>query len=185
MTRRPPATLMLLRHAMPDAVEEVAPRDWRLSDDGRAAARALRVLLPADALLLASDEPKALETVREASGGAAVLADPGFGEVNRPVEWVSDHRARARAYVEGTPHDGWEPRQDVAARFEAAVRRHTTTGRTLVIGTHGMAATVWLATRTTIDPGPYWEGLCFPDLIAVDLVAGTAARVSAAAPPHP
>ena len=178
MTPPPPAALMLLRHARPDPVQAVAPRDWQLSADGRLAARALRGRLPAGALLVASDEPKALETVREASGGAAVLADPGFGEVNRPTEWVSDHRARARAYVEGARHEGWEPREEVATRFEAAVRRHAGAGRRLVIGTHGMAATVWLATRTAIDPGPYWEGLLFPDLIGVDLAAGTATRLA-------
>ena len=168
--------LMLIRHALPDAVPEIPARDWQLSADGRLAARALRDRLPPSALLVASDEPKAAETLREASGGAPVLTDPGFGEVHRPDEWVSDHRDRARAYVQGARHPGWEPQPQVVARFEAAVQRHATTGRVLVIGTHGMAATVWLAAHTTIDPGPFWAALAFPDLLAVDLTAGTITR---------
>jgi broad specificity phosphatase PhoE len=167
-----PDRVLLVRHAMPEAVAQVAARDWQLSAQGRAAARSLR--LPADALLVASDEPKAAQTLHEATGGAPVLVDPGFGEVRRPHEWMPDHRERARAYVDGVQHDGWEPRAAVVARFDAAIARHAAPGRTLVVGTHGMAATAWLAARTAIEPGPFWAALRFPDI--VEIVAGRIVR---------
>jgi broad specificity phosphatase PhoE len=158
--------VLLVRHAMPAASAQVAPRDWPLSAEGLAAARHLR--LPPGALLVASDEPKAEQTLRAASPGADVLIDAGFGEVRRPGEWVDDHREWARAYVEGARHPGWEPHDQVVTRFQAAIARHATPGRPLIVGTHGMAATLWLATRRPeIDPGSFWAALRFPDLIEV------------------
>jgi broad specificity phosphatase PhoE len=150
---------------MPAACAQVAARDWPLSADGVAAARQLR--LPAGALLVASDERKAEETLRAACPGAEVVIDAGFGEVRRPDEWVDDHRQRARTYVEGTGHAGWEPHDQVVSRFEAAAERHAAPGRTLVVGTHGMAATLWVASRRPIDRGTFWAALRFPDLIEV------------------
>jgi broad specificity phosphatase PhoE len=152
--------VLLVRHAMPAARADIAARDWPLSAEGLAAARRLR--LPTGASLVASDEPKAAQTLRAACPGAEILADAGFGEVRRPGEWDGDHRARARAYVEGARHAGWEPQEQVVARFEAAIARHATPGRLLIVGTHGMALTLWLALR---DPGPFWAALRFPDLI--------------------
>jgi 2,3-bisphosphoglycerate-dependent phosphoglycerate mutase len=68
----------------------------------------------------------------------------------------------------------------VADRFGAAVTRHSALAagrhRTLVIGTHGLALTVWLASLMRLDPDPaqFWERLRFPDVIEVDLVGRTA-----------
>ena len=83
--------------------------------------------------------------------------------------------------MEGVCHDGWEPHEQVAARFDAAVSRHAKLAAArnlpLVIGTHGLAPTVWLAHRRLLgDPAQFWEDLRFPDLIEVDLAAATASR---------
>jgi broad specificity phosphatase PhoE len=150
---------------MPAASAEVAAREWPLTAEGEAAAARLR--LPAGAVLAASDERKAAHTVELACPGAKVRIDADFGEVRRPGEWVDDHRERARAYVEGERHPGWEPHEQVVARFEAAVGRCAAPGRVLVVGTHGMAATLWVASRRLIDPGAFWAALGFPDVIEV------------------
>jgi hypothetical protein len=101
-------------------------------------------------------------------------------EVRRPHVWSddSDYRAMARAYVGGVRHDGLEPHDEVFARFESAVVRHASLAaaqrRTLVVGTHGLAPTVWLSRRVRLEPSPaqFWEQLRFPDLVEVDLSAG-------------
>ena len=228
--------LLLVRHAMPEMDPAVPPDRWRLAPAGRAAAAALR--LPPHALLTASDQPKAVETVRLASGhpppgppgtpvrqdgpaasspdgvrgvatrdaarerrhrdgdrdvptrdrgrdgpgragarerldrdGGSVLRDSRFAEVRHPPRWRPDHRALARAYVEGTAHDGWEPRHQVVARFGAAVAAHAARAgdRPLVVGTHGMAMTCWLADRRllTVPPGEFWSALAFPQIVEV------------------
>ncbi len=71
-------------------------------------------------------------------------------------------------------------------RFDAAVARHAALAaagnQILVIGTHGLAPTVWLASRVSLDPDPahFWAALRFPDVIDVDLAGGTASRRSGA-----
>jgi broad specificity phosphatase PhoE len=56
--------LILVKHARPQVVEAIPSRDWRLSDEGRAACGPLvEVLRPLDpAVIITSDEPKAQET---------------------------------------------------------------------------------------------------------------------------
>jgi len=136
------------------------------------------------AYFVASDEPKAVETLRQVAGRLAVATDSGFREVQRPHEWSSegDYRAFARAYVEGAERDGWEAHAAVVRRFGDAVARHAelaaAVGGTLIIGTHGLAATVWLASRLPVRPSPaqFWSSLRLPDVVEVDLVADTVSR---------
>ncbi len=166
--------MILVRHAMPLVDPSIRSERWELGDEGRAAARALRPLIPQPAYYVASPEPKAAQTVQELAGDAEIPTDAGFAEVRRPYVWsaVADYRALAWAYVAGTSHDGWEPHEAVAARFDAAVTRHAVAAgdKVLVIGTHGLAPTVWLAGRFELKPSPaeFWAALRFPDLIDVD-----------------
>ncbi|XVU30294.1 histidine phosphatase family protein [Actinoplanes sp. CA-054009] len=252
--------MIFVRHAMPVLDPAVPPTAWHLGDEGRTAARLLR--LPAGAHLVASNEPKAVETLQYAAPGTPVHQDPGFAEVHRPAAWQPNHRTLARAYVASTPTpdrssppldrrgtpapggsnpsfgrpstqahsdskpsldqrgpqapsgssppldrpgpqspngaspsldrpggrtpggrtpdgrtpDGWESPAEVVARFGAAVERHLAraAGRTLVVATHGMALTCWLAAcgLIAVEPARFWEGLRFPDLIEIDLTRG-------------
>jgi broad specificity phosphatase PhoE len=160
--------LWLVRHAMPAYEPSVPPHAWPLCEEGRAAAAALR--LPADAHLVASDEPKAWQTLEPAG---PVLRDARFGEVRREGEpWEGPYRELRRAYVDGADHPGWEPRADVARRFDDAVNDHLVRaqGRPVVIGSHGMSITVWLTARVgQTAPGAFWAALRFPEVIGVDL----------------
>jgi 2,3-bisphosphoglycerate-dependent phosphoglycerate mutase len=180
----PVERLILVRHAMPELDPAVPAERWHLGPEGRAAARSLRALMPEPGYYVASDEPKATETLQEVAGFGEVATDRGFGEVRRPHVWSDDYdyRTVARAYVEGVDHAGWEPRDQVVNRFGAAVARHaalaSARNQTLVIGTHGLAPTVWLATVLPLDPSPaqFWAALGFPDVIDVDLAGRTASR---------
>lgn len=177
--------LVLVRHAMPVLEPEVPAERWHLGSGGKAAARSLRAALPQAAYYVSSDEPKAAETIREIAGDLDVALDPDFGEVRRPHVWAgdADHRAVNAAYLDGACHDGWEAPVRVVERFGAAVARHAAAarGRPLIIGTHGMAPTLWLADRMRLAPNivEFWQALRYPDLIAVDLAAGQASRIGA------
>jgi hypothetical protein len=174
-----PGKIILIRHAMPVVEPGVPSERWQLAEEGRRMARALgndHRVVPRPAYVVASHEPKAAQTIREMTDGPVPL-DPGFAEVRRPYTWSDDYRARARAYVEGKAHDGWERHDAVARRFDEAIRRHAAAadaaGATLVVGTHGLAPTVWLTSRGLIeDPGAFWAALRFPDAVRVDLEAG-------------
>jgi broad specificity phosphatase PhoE len=165
--------LLLVRHAMPQVEPSVPAELWELGDEGRAAARALRPLIDGPAYYVASTELKALQTLQEIAGHLDVATDAELVEVRRPHGWSADYRAVARSYVEGICPDGWEPHGEVIGRFDAAVARHAAVAgarnSTLVIGTHGLAPTIWLASRYRLEPNPaeFWASLRFPDLIEV------------------
>jgi broad specificity phosphatase PhoE len=175
--------LVLVRHAMPDATPELPPTEWTLSLDGMRAAAALREVLPRDARLIASPEPKAWQTLGDVD---SVLRDARFREIDRPDEpWSDDFRARRAEYVSGVPHRAWEPHADVAERFAAGVAAHEVgSARHVVIATHGMAMTTWLVALGAVarrDAALFWRGLRFPDCHIVDLDAKTVRRWPAAA----
>jgi broad specificity phosphatase PhoE len=158
--------ILLVRHAMPVVDPSTPAEQWHLGAEGRAAAR---LLAPLAGHFVASTEPKAVETLEEVAGGP-VATDAGFAEVRRPHVWGDDYRATARAYLRGVRQEGWEPQEEVAERFEAAIARHRRDADVLVVGTHGLVSTLWLAGRCGIEPVPFWEALRFPDLVAVDLL---------------
>ncbi len=171
--------LILVRHAMPFVEPDVPTGDWRLASEGKVAARALRPLLPARSYFVASSEPKAIETLGELTDPADVVVDEGFREARRP--WTAaGYRPLAQAYVDGADHTGWEPRAAVLSRFAAAVDRHAAlaSDRTLVIGTHGLALTLWLSSLMRLEGGPagFWSSLRFPDLIEIDVAARRVVR---------
>src|SRR5688500_3431862 len=116
--------ILLVRHAMPELKPAVDPAEWVLGPAGVEAARRLGALLPADAVLVSSDEPKALATLAAAAPGRSITAEPGLREVRRPREPFDDSFREPRlAYVSGRPPAGWEPPAEVAARVQAAVER--------------------------------------------------------------
>jgi broad specificity phosphatase PhoE len=173
--------LVLVRHAMPVVARSQPPAQWILSAEGRTAAA--RMSLPEHAYLVASDEPKAFQTL-EPFG--TVERDGRFGEVRRTGEPWDGYRDVRRSYVAGVDHDGWEARGAVVARFDAAVRDHLVRahGRAIVVATHGMAMTLWLAATVGLpSPAEFWDDLRLPDPFTVDLAAHTVSRLEP--PPAP
>jgi hypothetical protein len=148
--------VILVRHAMPITDPHVPHDQWSLTPEARQATRALG--LPHGQRILTSNELKAIQTAEELGG--TITIDPRIRETHRPYEWRDDFRHRARAYIQGTQHEGWEPHEHLIARFDAAIREH----RPEIVVTHGQVMTLWLASQGAIDdPATFWEGLEFPD----------------------
>lgn len=168
-------TILLVRHAEPEAMPSVDPREWGLSRDGRIAATALRARLPATATWVSSTESKARETLACAGGeGAHIAQHDGFDEVGRNEPFDDGYLSRRLAWVEGRldeRHSGWETPAAAAARFGRAIRAHARRGSTLVVASHGMVFTAWLLhEHGSLEPhtaGEFWRGLAFPDVIEV------------------
>lgn len=81
-------------------------------------------------------------------GGVAITQDARFGEVRRTEPFDEDFKARRRAWVEGhldERHEDWQSPWDAATRFDLAVSEHSARGDLLVIASHGMVLTAWLA----------------------------------------
>lgn len=163
--------LLIVRHAMPVPSPDVPADEWRLSGEGRAAARGLMSRLPLGARMVSSDEHKAWETLNGNVNG--VVRDARFNEISRVGEpWGQDVRRQRRLYVEGMAPAGWESQVDAAKRFEAGVAHALQEAEEspTVIATHGMVMTVWLVSRGAVSQtgaGDFWSGLGFPDCISV------------------
>ena len=167
--------LLLVRHAMPAFGPEAPPEAWDLSEQGHAGADSLRSVIPADALRVSSVEPKAQQTL---APSGRVVTDRRFNEVRRDEPYEGDFRTRRLAYVTGTDHAGWEPRDAVRRRFDEGIRFWLRADApTLAVASHGMAMTLWLASIGLRDPGQFWSELRLPDVFDVDLASGNVTRV--------
>jgi broad specificity phosphatase PhoE len=116
--------------------------------------------------------------------GLRVEVDDGFGEVDRPAEWVEDHRALAAAYLAGEQHAGWEPRERVMHRFAETAEKARAEGGDgdVVIVNHGMAMSLYLELVARIDVVPFWQALTFPDAWRVEVETGELTRLYSGAP---
>jgi broad specificity phosphatase PhoE len=180
------AEVVLVRHAMPERQSDVPAERWRLGDAGRAAARELAGALPRELFAVTSDEPKAQQTAEEliAVCGGTLAVDARVAETHRPRAWDEGFRERARQYVGGRRHAGWEPQEAVVARFDAAVRAGLGALGTapLIVVSHGQALTLWLRSVGAVDDAPsFWSALAFPDAWMVSVRRwGGALRADAA-----
>jgi broad specificity phosphatase PhoE len=162
---------------MPALDPEIPPEHWELDAAGRRGAETLKHVIPPDAMLVSSQAPKARQTL-EATG--YVFTDTRFNEIARNEPYHGDFRARRRAYLAGADHPGWEPREQVVARFDAAIKHwHLRAAkRPLVVATHGMAMTLWLADAIDLaDPTCFWGDLRLPEVFEVNLATRTSDRV--------
>lgn len=162
---------------MPSVDTTVPSQQWQLSADGHRAARALT--LPSPHYLVASEEPKAIQTLAWAGH---VTTEARFNEVARNTdETATDWHVIRRRYVAGEQFSDWEPHAEAARRFDAALSSHLDTavssGRHLVVATHGMVLTVWLVNRRLITaPAAFWHGLRLPEKLTIDLDEMTVRR---------
>jgi len=175
--------LILVRHAMPEVVQGVSSKLWRLTESAREDCVLLAHALPAGIapIIGSSEEPKAQETaaVIALRRGYEVVSDPGFGEVDRPEIWDRDYREVAANYLAGTTEPDWEPQESVVARFGAAAERlrNRQPDGDLVVATHGLAMSLFLASIAEVDIVPFWRSLTFPDAWRVDTKGRTLRRI--------
>jgi broad specificity phosphatase PhoE len=181
------AQVVLVRHAMPVVEPTVPPEQWRLGDDGRAAARRLAEALPRAPFAVTSDEPKAKQTAEEvvAVCGGSLTVDARVGETRRPHAWDPGFAELARQFVAGQRHDGWESQAAVVSRFDAAVRDAlgASRGATVVVVDHGQALTLWLESVGAVTDAPrFWSALRYPDAWTVTLERSRGALLATSAP---
>jgi broad specificity phosphatase PhoE len=140
----------LVRHAMTVVQPSVPSHEWRLSEDGRAAAAALELpQLP----VLSSTERKALDTAELA--GWRATPDDRLREVTRPFHGDGTYEERVRRYLAGEELDGWEPRAHALERLRAALD-----GFDGIAVTHGLAIALYAGLG--FDE---WRALPFPGVV--------------------
>jgi len=175
--------VVLVRHALPEVTPGVAPANWPLLESSREDCVLLAHHLPEKLapVVLTSPERKADETARVIALRRSLQwrVDPRLREVERPDEWSDNYRERAEAYLADGGCDGWEPHAKVVARVGAAVDealREFPEGDLVVAG-HGLALTLFAASRWGFAPAPFWRKLTFPDAWRFDLETGEKKRL--------
>lgn len=173
--------LLLIRHAAPAIVPGVPAAQWRLSDEGRAAAETLARRIAAYSIseFATSIEPKAIET-------ATILAAP----FRKPVDVYGGLKEHERSDVPLLGKDQFEAtmarffhrqkelifgdetatqaRKRFAEAIEAVLRTSRGKGDILVV-THGTVLTLFVTAFNPIDPFAFWRRLALPDLVTLRL----------------
>ncbi len=161
---------------MPEVVPGTASKLWGLGESGREDCVLLAHALPQGiSSVWSSDERKARETA-DVIGlrlGLPVSIDSRFAEVDRPAVWDRDYREVAAGYLGGRDEPGWETRENVVARFSAGLESMPEPAGPVVVVSHGLALTLWLASRTTIETERWWRELTFPDAWDYEPSSGT------------
>jgi broad specificity phosphatase PhoE len=168
--------LILVRHARPQIEPDVPPPLWRLSAEGRAAAAGLaaRIAPFAPAAVLASTEPKAVETaeILAAPLGLTVAADAAFAEHHRP-DWpfqLDPAAVRARVLrVLAEPAlsvESAETGDAAVSRFAAGLAVQS--ARPLIVVTHGTVLSLYLGRKAWLEAAEFWRGLGAPEALILD-----------------
>lgn len=171
--------LTLVRHSLPAIARGVAAREWPLSAEGSARARAFaRRLRPADgARLFSSCEPKAVETARElaAEWGLEFETVTGLHEHERPDVQLMPREAFERSIRmlferRSELVFGSETADAARRRFTGAVMRLVarTTGDVLVVS-HGTVMTLFVAEVSGVEPFMFWKRQTMPFAVTLTL----------------
>ncbi len=171
--------LILIRHSLPQIVEDKPPKSWSLSKEGEARASMMAVAVAAlkPASINSSAETKAMETAQFITDitGLTLGMDPGFNEQGRANErFVSQEDFNSRiSEALRLPDEllfGTETVSAAVERFQKAVEdaeKYSQPGDIVVVS-HGTVISGFVASRTGFDPVKLWQSLGMPGLICLN-----------------
>jgi broad specificity phosphatase PhoE len=150
--------VVLVRHAASAPDPTTPSRTWDLSDDGRRAARELR--LDGVTRLLAGPEPRMAATLAHLG---PVEVDERFRE-SEVSGWLEQDAFldAVRRYHAGHALAGWEPAAAVVDRFTSGL----VDGAAIASGGRAISAVV--AALTDADGFALWRSLRVPDVVVLD-----------------
>jgi broad specificity phosphatase PhoE len=164
--------LVLVKHSLPTVDPAVHAAEWRLGEEGRVRCQALAMRLRdyAPNAIVASTEPKAVETARLVGETLSldVELDDRLREHDRTgIPWLDGEEfERSVQEAFARPDEvvfGRESIADVQRRFAAAADRP---GSAVVA--HGTAISAFVGARTGIDPFGLWRRLGLPAIVVLD-----------------
>jgi broad specificity phosphatase PhoE len=176
--------LIMVKHSLPEIVENLPAREWRLSNEGRIRAEKLADRLRGyhPEIIASSVEPKAMETAEIIAGkhGLAVHVFEGLHEHERDtVPFLSrDQFERAVLEFFEKPDQivfGSESADQSRKRFERAVNSvlETHGDKTLVIVAHGTVISLFVSHLMGSPGFLLWKELGLPSFVVIDMQANT------------
>jgi len=176
--------LILVKHSVPEIVESLPAREWKLSELGRARAERLADLLRQyqPEVIVSSKEPKATETAEIIAGihqiESRVAEDlHEHDRSNIPFLAHDKFQASVREFFQ-KPKElvfGKETADQAHARFYGSVHSvlNEHTDKTVVIVTHGTVISLFVSRLTGRSGFELWHMLGLPSFIALDLHSNT------------
>lgn len=198
-----PATaqrLILVKHSLPEIVDGVRAREWRLSAEGRRRcdplADALAIYAPSGAII-SSDEPKAIETAERVAArlGLPHGVDAGLAEHRRGAKKLLDEAewqaAIARLFARPDRLEyGDETGDQARLRFESAIRRALAARASGAAGAcvcvaHGTVISLFTAAFAGADGYTLWRQLSLPSFVVLLLLENKLEALWPGAPDTP
>ena len=172
--------LILVKHSLPEILEDVPAHDWHLSEEGRERALGLvgKLIQYQPEIVVSSVDPKARET-------ASILAE-NLGLEFREVEDLHEHDRSGEPYHSkdkfqnlvyeffDKPNElifGSETANEAFARFRQAVDivLNAYNDKTIVLVAHGTVISLYVAWLTGCDGYDLWRELGLPSFVVLDI----------------
>ncbi len=172
--------LILVKHSLPEILEDVPAREWHLSEAGQGLARELagKLLIYQPEIIVSSLEPKARET-------AAIFAED-LGLEFSELENLHEHDRSGVPYhpkdifqdlvreLFDKPHQlvfGNETANDALLRFRYAVDHVLSfyTNNSIVCVAHGTVISLYVSWLTGCDGFVLWKELELPSFVVLDI----------------
>jgi len=176
--------LILVKHSLPQTMENLPAREWKLSDVGRIRAQQLAERLSEfqPEIIVSSAEPKAKETAEIIARNHKLefhIVD-GLHEHDRSkTPYLSKHEFQAAMHEffenPNTLVFGSETAAEAYARFYQTVRSvlDCHPNETVVIVAHGTVISLLVSRLTGISDFLLWKELGLPSFVVVDIESNT------------
>ena len=176
--------LILVKHSLPEIVEGLPAREWKLSDVGRIRAQQIAKRLHhfQPEIIVSSTEPKAVETAEIIARDHKLelhIVD-GLHEHDRSkTSFLSrdEFQAAVREFFEKPDVlvFGSETADEAYTRFDQAVRSvlYCHPNETLVIVAHGTVISLFVSRLTGISDWSLWNELGLPSFVVIDIESNT------------
>ena len=171
---------ILVKHSLPEILEDVPAYEWHLSEEGRERAQELagKLMRYQPEIIVSSVEPKARES-------AAILAE-NLGLEFREVENLHEHDRSGEPYHSkdkfqdlvqeffDKPNElifGSETAREAFARFRQAVDivLNSYNDKTIVLVAHGTVISLYVSWLTGCDGYNLWNELGLPAFVVLDI----------------
>ena len=176
--------LILVKHSLPEMVENLPAREWKLSEEGQIRAQRLAERLSPfqPEYIISSVEPKARETAEIIAGRHNLelhIAD-GLHEHDRSETHYlpeDEFQAAMHEFFE-KPHAlvfGGETAEEAYTRFYQAMRSvlDCHQNETVVIVAHGTVISLFVSSLTGISGWSLWSELGLPSFVVIDVQSNT------------
>jgi broad specificity phosphatase PhoE len=175
-------SLILVKHSLPDIVENIPARQWHLSEEGKLRAERLahRLTLFKPDVLISSPEPKAGET--------AEITGRELGLEVRTIQKLHEHDRSNSAYLSRQEFQnavrefflrpdqlvfGNETANQALGRFSKTVHGilESNKNQTIAVVTHGTVISLFVSRLTGVSAFSLWKELGLPSFVVLDMKA--------------